>query len=141
VRGHVDQGQTHRHRLNRHDFRAALMRAAPAVRGQRIGRARTQRAGPCPATCGVGGGCTYAGDRRQGMPRDHDFGEFIASIAGQVMKLYMFCMRLWHSGTALHFGYANQTQEERFWSVHSPAVPGRMWPAWHVQSSPSSCCS
>jgi transposase len=40
-----------------------------------------------------------------------DFGEFAASIAGQVMKLYMFCMRLSHSGKAFHFGYANQTQE------------------------------
>jgi transposase len=40
-----------------------------------------------------------------------DFGEFTASIAGQVMKLYMFCMRLSHSGKAFHFGYANQTQE------------------------------
>jgi transposase len=27
------------------------------------------------------------------------------------MKLYMFCMRLSHSGKAFHFGYANQTQE------------------------------
>ena len=40
-----------------------------------------------------------------------DFGEFTASIAGQVMKLYMFCMRLSHSGKAFHVGYANQTQE------------------------------
>ena len=40
-----------------------------------------------------------------------DFGEFTASIAGQVMKLYMFCMRLSHSEKAFHFGYANQTQE------------------------------
>jgi transposase len=40
-----------------------------------------------------------------------DFGEFAASIAGQVMKLYMFCLRLSHSGKAFHFGYANQTQE------------------------------
>jgi transposase len=40
-----------------------------------------------------------------------DFGEFSASIAGEVMKLYMFCMRLSHSGKAFHFGYANQTQE------------------------------
>ena len=30
-----------------------------------------------------------------------DFGEFTASIAGQVMKLYMFCMRLSHSGKAV----------------------------------------
>jgi transposase len=40
-----------------------------------------------------------------------DFGEFTASIAGQLMKLYMFCMRLSHSGKAFHVGYANQTQE------------------------------
>lgn len=39
-----------------------------------------------------------------------DFGEFAASIGGQVI-LYMFCMRLSHSGKAFHFGYANQTQE------------------------------
>ena len=40
-----------------------------------------------------------------------DFGEFTASIAGEVIKLYMFCLRLSHSGKAFHFGYANQTQE------------------------------
>jgi transposase len=40
-----------------------------------------------------------------------DFGEFTASIAGQVIKLYMFCLRLSHSGKAFHFAYANQTQE------------------------------
>lgn len=40
-----------------------------------------------------------------------DFGEFAASIAGQVMKLYMFCLRLSHSGKAFHVAYANQTQE------------------------------
>jgi hypothetical protein len=39
------------------------------------------------------------------------FGEFKASIAGEVMKLYMFCRRLSHSGKAFHIGYANQTQE------------------------------
>jgi transposase len=60
------------------------------------------------------------GDRCQVMvPQTHppaaeaevDFGEFTASIAGQVMKLYMFCLRLSHSGKAFHFAYANQTQE------------------------------
>jgi transposase len=40
-----------------------------------------------------------------------DFGEFTASIAGTIMKLYTFCMRLSHSGKAFHVGYANQTQE------------------------------
>jgi transposase len=56
-----------------------------------------------------------AADRCQVMvPQTHppaaeaevDFGEFAASIAGQVMKLYMFCMRLSHSGKAFHVGYA-----------------------------------
>jgi transposase len=61
-----------------------------------------------------------AADRCQVMvPQTHppaaeaevDFGEFAASIAGQVIKLYMFCLRLSHSGKAFHFAYANQTQE------------------------------
>ena len=40
-----------------------------------------------------------------------DFGEFTAVIAGVVMKLFMFCLRLSHSGKAVHVAYANQTQE------------------------------
>jgi transposase len=60
------------------------------------------------------------GDRcRVMVPQTHppaeeaevDFGEFFASIAGLMMKLYMFCMRLSHSGKAFHFAYANQSQE------------------------------
>ncbi len=40
-----------------------------------------------------------------------DFGEFTAVIAGVTMKLFMFCLRLSHSGKAVHVAYANQTQE------------------------------
>jgi transposase len=40
-----------------------------------------------------------------------DFGEFTAVIAGVVMKVFMFCLRLSHSGKAVHVAYANQTQE------------------------------
>lgn len=40
-----------------------------------------------------------------------DFGEFQAVIAGVMMKLWMFCLRLSHSGKAVHVAYANQTQE------------------------------
>ena len=40
-----------------------------------------------------------------------DFGEFQAVIAGVVMKLFMFCLRLSHSGKAVHIAYANQSQE------------------------------
>ena len=46
-----------------------------------------------------------------GEEAEVDFGEFVASIAGMMMKLYMFCMRLSHSGKAFHLAYANQTQE------------------------------
>ena len=52
-----------------------------------------------------------------------DFGEFTASIAGTIMKLYMFCMRLSHSGKAFHVGYANQTQES-FLDGHVRAFEG-----------------
>ena len=40
-----------------------------------------------------------------------DFGEFSARIAGIVMKLWMFVLRLSHSGKAIHVAYANQSQE------------------------------
>ncbi len=40
-----------------------------------------------------------------------DFGEFQAVIAGMLMKLFMFCLRLSHSGKAVHVAYANQSQE------------------------------
>ncbi len=61
-----------------------------------------------------------SGGRRQVMvPQTHppaeeaevDFGEFQAVIAGVVMKLFMFCLRLSHSGKAVHIAYANQSQE------------------------------
>jgi transposase len=60
------------------------------------------------------------GDRAQVMvPQTHapaeeaevDFGEFTAVIGGALMKVLMFCLRLSHSGKAVHVAYANQTQE------------------------------
>ena len=61
-----------------------------------------------------------AGEFREVMvPQTHppaeeaevDFGEFTAVIAGVAMKLFMFCLRLSHSGKAVHIAYANQAQE------------------------------
>jgi len=46
-----------------------------------------------------------------GMEAEVDFGEFSAVIAGQMMRLHMFCLRLSHSGKAVHVAYANQAQE------------------------------
>lgn len=40
-----------------------------------------------------------------------DFGEFQAMIGGIWMKLWMFVLRLSHSGKAVHIAYANQAQE------------------------------
>ena len=40
-----------------------------------------------------------------------DFGEFYAVIAGTMMKLWMFVLRLSHSGKAVHIAYGNQAQE------------------------------
>jgi transposase len=40
-----------------------------------------------------------------------DFGQFEASIAGVVVRLWMFVMRLSHSGKAVHIAYANEAQE------------------------------
>lgn len=59
------------------------------------------------------------GERQVMVPQTHppaqeaeaDFGGFTAVIAGVVMKLHMFCLRLSHSGRAVHVAYANQSQE------------------------------
>lgn len=40
-----------------------------------------------------------------------DFGEFYALIGGVWLKLWMFILRLSHSGKAVHIAYANQAQE------------------------------
>lgn len=40
-----------------------------------------------------------------------DFGEFNALIGGVWLKLWMFILRLSHSGKAVHIAYANQAQE------------------------------
>lgn len=40
-----------------------------------------------------------------------DFGEFAGRIAGSTMRLWMFVLRLSHSGKAVHVAYANQSQE------------------------------
>jgi transposase len=43
-----------------------------------------------------------------------DFGEFQAWIAGTLVRLWMFVLRLSHSGKAVHVAYANQSQESFF---------------------------
>lgn len=40
-----------------------------------------------------------------------DFGEFQSVISGVTVKLFMFVLRLSHSGRAIHVAYANQAQE------------------------------
>jgi transposase len=46
-----------------------------------------------------------------GEEAEVDFGEFRAVIAGVVTKLFMFVLRLSHSGKAVHVAYGNQAQE------------------------------
>ena len=45
-----------------------------------------------------------------GAEAEADFGEFYATIAGALVKVWMFVMRLSHSGKAFH-GFAAQAQE------------------------------
>ena len=47
----------------------------------------------------------------EGEEAEVDFGQFEASIAGVVLRLWMFVMRLSHSGKAVHIAYANEAQE------------------------------
>jgi transposase len=66
-----------------------------------------------------------------GAEAEVDFGEFYATVAGVWMKLWMFVMRLSHSGKAFHVAFATQAQEA-FLEGHVLAfeafgsVPGRI---------------
>jgi transposase len=66
-----------------------------------------------------------------GAEAEVDFGEFYATIAGLVVKCWMFVMRLSHSGKAFHVAFATQAQEA-FLEGHVlafdyfGAVPGRV---------------
>ena len=46
-----------------------------------------------------------------GAEAEVDFGEFYATIAGLVVKCWMFVMRLSHSGKSFHVAFATQAQE------------------------------
>ena len=66
-----------------------------------------------------------------GAEAEVDFGEFQALIGGIMVKLFMFVLRLSHSGRAVHVAYANQAQES-FLDGHNVAferlggVPSKM---------------
>jgi transposase len=66
-----------------------------------------------------------------GAESEVDFGEFYSTIAGLVVKCWMFVMRLSHSGKAFHVTFATQAQEA-FLEGHVLAfeyfggVPGRI---------------
>ena len=66
-----------------------------------------------------------------GAEAEVDFGEFYSTIAGLVVKCWMFVMRLSHSGKAFHIAFATQAQEA-FLEGHVLAfeyfggVPGRI---------------
>ena len=67
----------------------------------------------------------------RGAEAEVDFGEFDTTIAGSTVRLWMFVMRLSHSGRAFHVAYGTQAQEaflqghvEAF--AHFGGVPGRV---------------
>ena len=66
-----------------------------------------------------------------GVEGEVDFGEFHAVIAGVMERLWMFVLRLSHSGRAVHLAYSNQAAES-FLDGHVQAfdrlggVPGRI---------------
>lgn len=66
-----------------------------------------------------------------GAEAEVDFGEFYASIAGTLVKLWMFVMRLSCSGKAFHVAFATQGQEAFLQGhvlafAHFGAVPARI---------------
>jgi transposase len=66
-----------------------------------------------------------------GAEAEVDFGEFYATIAGLVVKCWMFVMRLSHSGKAFHVAFVTQAQEAFLEGhvlafEHFGGVPGRI---------------
>jgi len=66
-----------------------------------------------------------------GAEAEVDFGEFHARIAGELTKLWMFVMRLSHSGRAFHVAFTTQAQEAFLEGhvrafTHFGAVPARI---------------
>ncbi len=66
-----------------------------------------------------------------GAEAEVDFAEFHARIAGVLIKLWMFVMRLSHSGRAFHVAFATQAQEAFLEGhvlalAHFGAVPARI---------------
>jgi hypothetical protein len=66
-----------------------------------------------------------------GAEAEVDFGEFYATIAGSLIKVWMFVMRLSHSGRAFHVAFATQAQEAFLEGhvlgfAHFGAVPARI---------------
>jgi transposase len=66
-----------------------------------------------------------------GAEAEVDFGEFHARVAGTLIKLWMFVMRLSHSGRAFHVAFATQAQEAFLQGhvlgfAHFGAVPARI---------------
>jgi transposase len=66
-----------------------------------------------------------------GAEAEVDFGEFYATIAGVLIKVWMFVMRLSHSGKAFHVAFATQAQEAFLEGhvlafEHFGSVPGRI---------------
>ena len=66
-----------------------------------------------------------------GEEAEVDFGEFVAFIDGVLVKCWMFCMRLSHSGRGFHVAFTHQAQEAFFEGhvrgfAHYGSVPGRI---------------
>jgi transposase len=66
-----------------------------------------------------------------GAEAEVDFGEFYVTIAGGSVKVWMFVMRLSHSGRAFHIAYGTQAQEAFLEGhvlafQHFGGVPGRV---------------
>jgi transposase len=60
-----------------------------------------------------------------GREAEVDFGEFHAMIGGMLERLWMFVLRLWYSGKAVHVAYADQAAESFLdGHVHAFAVLG-----------------
>ena len=102
-------------RKQRHTARRVWQRLV-ARRGREVAESTVRVWSPsCAASSPMGrGGCRCRSGTVRRRKREVDFGEFYAWVAGTWTRLWMFVLRLSHSGRAVHVAYGNQAQESFF---------------------------
>src|SRR6266540_1767181 len=105
------RGLAERHRVHRRTVREAVRSAVPAPRKTPV---RAFVAAVRAELAGQAKGVTIGQEHGPGEEAEVDFGEFHAEVGGVALRLWLFVMRLSHSGRGFVVAFAHQAQEAFF---------------------------